>query len=241
MHIMSSIEGTGQLEAGNDISVPSLTSKIRNVLGGYRQRVAEARTVPANDPLKPLFLRNLRYPRAEGSMSLGQAKWLRDFYQNNEDIKQILEIGFNLGHSAVNALTSRPDIAVDSVDIGEHDYIEATAKYVQRRFPHRHKLIIGNSTDVIPALAATGEKYDSVYVDGGHDYETAKADLLNCRRLAHDGTALILDDYMPERHWGVGPYRAWNELVADGLIQQDGIIESQNRRWAIGHYATRNS
>lgn len=216
--------------------------KVRARLGQTRQRVREVRSVPADDPLRPLYVRNLRHMKVEGYMTLAQARWFRDFYSSHPDIKRVLEIGFNLGHSAMNTLASRPDTTVTSVDIGEHGYVRDAARYIGRRFPGRHELVVGDSKDVIPRLAsaAVKESYDLIFIDGGHSYEDAAADLTNCAALADKNTVVILDDYLPERHWGVGPVQAWNELTSAGFITPHEIAGDDTRRWAVGHFALLN-
>jgi len=85
-----------------------------------------------------------------------------------------------------------------------------------------------------------------VFIDGGHDYEVAKADLANMKPLCTGKTAVIMDDLTPWRRWGRGPTRAWTEAIQDGVIRQeqsfqDGkpvdVIEPPGKRsWALGRY-----
>jgi hypothetical protein len=44
-------------------------------------------------------------------------------------------------------------------------------------FPGRHELITGDSRETVPAFADEypTRAFDLIYIDGGHDYEIAKA------------------------------------------------------------------
>jgi len=64
------------------------------------------------------------------------------------------------------------------------------------KYPNRHKLIIGDSTKSVPEYIKNNNdiKFDIIYIDGGHEYNIAKQDLINCHKLAHKNTLVILDD-----------------------------------------------
>lgn len=148
--------------------------------------------------------------------------------------QNILEIGFNAGHSANLFLYINPTSNVLSFDIGEHDYIKIGKEYIDKTYPNRHTLIIGDSTKTIPIYETT-IKYDVIFIDGGHSYEVAKADLLNCKKFAHKDTIVIMDDTMYskvwEKDWTIGPTKAWLECNIITEISHIDFEEGRGISW----------
>ena len=148
---------------------------------------------------------------------------------------KVMEIGFNAGHSAEVFLQNNKSLTLTSFDLNEHDYVIPARGYIDSVFPNRHKLIIGDSRTSIPNYLQKnkGDKFDVIFIDGGHDYEIAKTDMENCFHLAHKDTIVILDDTMFtgcwERDWTIGPTKTWREL-----IQQNKIIEINHKDYREG-------
>lgn len=142
---------------------------------------------------------------------------------SNVDILHILEIGFNAGHSADTFLSS--SLAhVTSFDINTRGSIKYAKEYIDKKYPSRHTLIVGDSTKTIPEYANNNPetKFDVIFIDGGHAYEIANADLLNCKKLAHKNTIVIMDDTIFDMSlsadWSIGPSKAWIEAVLSKFI-----------------------
>ncbi len=190
---------------------------------------------PYNRQLAMAFAR--RFPRAvaaegrmlptEGHMVKAQARFIQRLMARYTWITRVAEVGFNAGHSSYLFLSSRPEVEVVSFDLGEHPYVDMVKELIDRKFPGRHRLVKGDSRTTVPehASAHPGVAYDLVYIDGGHDYEVAKADIANCAALSGPRTLVLMDDLEPSRDYGVGPVRAWGEAIADGLVGDSLLLE----------------
>lgn len=193
------------------------------------------------------YLASLGLKIREGSSTEEELQYLSELTKQIKP-KIIGEVGFNAGYSSYIFLQSYPNSRVVSFDIGEWDYVQSAKDFIDKKFPGRHTLIIGDSRNTIPEYSKNnpGTTFDIVFIDGGHTYDVAKADLLNMQILSNSQTSLVMDDIIPWREFGKGPTRAWTEMIGDGLVIQkelmrDGIkidaIQPPGKRiWALGYY-----
>ena len=185
----------------------------------------------------------------EGFLRLDQAHYLHNLVVRDPAVRTVLEIGFNAGHSSFVFLEARPDVQVISFDLGEHGYVSAAREFIDKRFPGRHQLVLGDSTVTVPQyrLANPDAAFDLAFVDGGHDYDVAIADLRNCQPLVVKDGLVVMDDLLAWRSWGIGPVRAWTEVCEEGLVTpveliQDGRVVANVQRksataaWGLGRY-----
>ena len=85
-------------------------------------------------------------------------------------------------------------------------------------------MIIGDSTITIPEyyINNSSKTFDLIFIDGGHTYEVALADLLNCKKLSHKNTIVIMDDTVYDlslsASWSIGPSKVWGEAITNNQI-----------------------
>ena len=149
--------------------------------------------------------------------------------QVSKKAKNVLEVGFNGGHSAETMLQSSDTSFIVSVDIGFHHYVEFGYYFLKKKYKNRIKLFIGNSKEVLPQLVESNRKFDLIFIDGGHDYDVVKSDLSNAIKLSDSNTLIIVDDvYYPtskdsEAYFDShnhGPTKAWLELIKEQKITE---------------------
>lgn len=155
----------------------------------------------------------------------------------------IMEIGFNAGHSSEVFLATNPSSSVTSFDIGTHYYLGVAKGFIDKQFSGRHTLIIGDSTISVPTFIKKYHTvFDFIFIDGGHSYEVALSDVSNCFHLADSNTIVAIDDVMFNEAYSnsatVGPTKAWDEFVKTGRIVEIGRKEytSTGRGMVWGKY-----
>jgi predicted O-methyltransferase YrrM len=110
----------------------------------------------------------------------------------NKNVKNVMEIGFNAGFSALLMLLSSPHISINCFDLGEHTYTLPCFQKLKETFGDRINITLGDSRET---LKHDNGLYDLIHIDGGHSTEVAESDIMNSYRLSKQGTLLIMDDY----------------------------------------------
>ena len=150
----------------------------------------------------------------EGSVSDKQILFFIEYLILNPKIKNILEIGFNLGSTSAAFLSARNDTTVISIDIGFHGYVNDAKKVIDSSFPNRHTLLIGDSKILMRKIEQLYPEFkpDLILIDGDHIEPTPIIDLRNALYLAHSDTSIILDDCcLKNGHSGV--VQAYLEVI----------------------------
>ncbi len=87
--------------------------------------------------------------------------------------------------------------------------IEAVEELL-KKFKNNVSLIKGNSNIILKKIDMS--KIDYVFLDGGHDYETVKNDLVCCREVIINGGTVLCDDY--DLSYAPGVKKAIDEFVS---------------------------
>ena len=103
----------------------------------------------------------------------------------------IMEIGFNAGHSTLLSFLANPKLSFLSFDIATHKYTVPCAEYLQKHFDLT--FIKGNSRKTVPAYTVK-KKFDLIHIDGGHSQSIASNDVINCKKFAKKKSLLLIDD-----------------------------------------------
>lgn len=179
----------------------------------------------------------------EGHIKKGKKHFFERFIKDHQEIKKILEVGFNAGHSSELFLKERNDTKVLSFDIMHHFYTLLGNDYIEAVFPGRHQLIGGDSNQTVPKYHQEHplEQFDLIFIDGGHTEECAAADIANLKKFAHKNTWVVMDDieeYEDDKiaWWSEGPTNAWNKAIREGVIEEISRERSEEFGWAVGKY-----
>lgn len=105
----------------------------------------------------------------------------------------IMEIGFNAGHSVLLMLIANDDSKITCFDICEHTYTEKCFEYLDSTFPNRLTLIKGDSRKTVPQYTNdTPPKFDLIHIDGGHNPDVTRQDFENSYKMC--SKFIIMDD-----------------------------------------------
>ena len=170
---------------------------------------------------------------SEGHCSEKQFNYLRDLVARCQQIKIVLEIGFNAGHSALAFLSARSDVRVVSVEIGRYEYTLKGKAVVDQQFPGRHTLLIGNSLLLLPQMRELFKDFraDLAFVDGGHDFPVPGADIHHCLQLLQPAGLLLVDDVCQHM---VDVRRAVTEAVAAKRIREaEYVVDTPVQAWLL--------
>jgi hypothetical protein len=139
-------------------------------------------------------------------------KYLIDWVSNNY-CDNILEIGVWRGDTSEALLKSslNPKVKYHGVDLFEESNemiirMESSLKanttdIVKKRLENISKNVVlykGYSKEIFPFLEKSDLKFDLIFIDGGHSYETVKEDFFQYSRLLSSKGAIFLDDYTEE-------------------------------------------
>jgi hypothetical protein len=141
----------------------------------------------------------------------------------------ILEIGFNAGHSCFLQLIANPISQIQIFDDNRHSYTKKCFQYLDVMFPGRLNMILGDSTKMLPNFL-TYRRYDLIHIDGGHDEKIFSLDLENCKQLATKNSLILIDDY-----WIPNIGKTVDSKVSQNLIKRFTLPYETVSKYGILH------
>lgn len=124
----------------------------------------------------------------------------------------ILEVGFNAGHSCALFAYRNKIKNFLIFDIGRWAYTQRCIDYFSSLYQVEY--IKGDSKVTLPNY--TGSlKVELIHIDGGHGVKTCELDIINCKKFANQETLVIIDDANFKRI----------RLLIEKFINEDLIIE----------------
>jgi predicted O-methyltransferase YrrM len=171
-------------------------------------------------------------PFVEGFTIPQQASQLEQFLKEHPELTTIGEIGFNVGMSSAVFLNVRERTRVISFDLGQWPYVGHQKALIDRLWPNRHTLLIGDSRQSVPQFHEIHPEpiFDFVFVDGGHQGDVPYKDVVNMLPLLKPGGIMCIDDVCDE------PYaqtvvQTYNRLLEEKKVEHIIHYKSDPRGW----------
>lgn len=141
--------------------------------------------------------------------------------------RNILEIGFNAGHSSLLFLLANPYSKMTIVDTFQLPYSKKCFNYLQSMFPERLEMIAGDSRDVLPSISRGS--FDLIHYDGGKE-KTLESDFNASLSLTSHDHLLIVDDTQNKQvNEIVNQFKASNLLCSEVFSKENSF--SSKKKW----------
>jgi predicted O-methyltransferase YrrM len=135
---------------------------------------------------------------------------LMDSYVGQFDCPTILEIGVDLGQTSLPLIANLvqakgKNFKYVGIDINLKNNIELQVASINNvrvgnMYPGDEDwnvaFLKSDSLEMLPVLCEAETKFDLILLDGDHNYYTVLNDLKNIENLMHDGSMVIVDDYL---------------------------------------------
>ena len=156
----------------------------------------------------------------EGFITPSQADFLYHFIMLTRP-RLVAETGFHVGHSAcviMKAMEEYGGGTLISFDIAKYEETKKAVEIVKKRFENLHFVEGDTKQTLAGTLAQLFNQnptltLDFCIVDGGHDVETARHDMIVMESLLKPGGYLWLDDFENNIYRNVGVNVAGREFA----------------------------
>jgi predicted O-methyltransferase YrrM len=133
------------------------------------------------------------YSHMSFSVDKGKDNLRKNLISLAKESKNILEIGFNMGHSAILMLTANPDCVIECHDACVNIYTEKCMHYVSQQFPGRIKIVKGNSVSTLRQY--NRQAPDLVHMDGSKVPEIQYLDFIAVSQICRENhTVIVFND-----------------------------------------------
>jgi predicted O-methyltransferase YrrM len=153
-------------------------------------------------------------------------------------IASIAEIGLNAGNSAEHFLKCCPALKkFVSFDINKYPYTAHAVEYFTRYYKGFFEFVPGDSAFTVSEYAKKfpEQKFDLIYIDGDHSYESSMSNLIRCKDLAHSNSLVWINDYnFSDVQRAVVSLQDENFLEIDSIHRTAG--DQGERYWACVRY-----
>lgn len=105
---------------------------------------------------------------------------------------------------------------------------EVWGKHVSPEEQRRVTFLTGTTAKILPRLAASGRRFDLVFIDAGHDLFDVMHDLAYSSLLVSDDGLILMDDFAPQYSFGLGTvvafthakrlFRNASVFASDGMV-----------------------
>ena len=156
-----------------------------------------------------------------------------NLYSVGKVTKNILEIGFNAGHSCLLFLLANPESTIDCFDICMHEYTKKCFDYLSMTFPGRLRLHEGDSKATLPKFKENNPEktFDLIHIDGSHELNDANCDFYNTLYMTTTDTFVIFDDIsLPQMRF------LWDGYVRDKHVKEIYSLIVEDDPHIIGKY-----
>jgi len=156
--------------------------------------------------------------------------------------QNIMEIGFNAGHSTLLFLLSNPNSKITLFDLCEHKYTQECFDLLDKYFPNRLSLIKGDSRVTLSQFIKENPstKFDLIHIDGGHFGNTPYLDFYYSNQLSNgyiifDDTNLtninhIFEEFIIKGGFGT-EVKLYETYFWQHRIIQKNILDNQKFSW----------
>lgn len=118
---------------------------------------------------------------------------IQDIVQHIKIDYEVLEIGFNFGHTSEGILNNT-NCSLTTVDNFSHMYSWVARAFMKNKYKNRITFYKGNSVNILKKLISNGKRYDLIFIDGGHTYEVCLEDIKNSLLLLKSKSFLLIDN-----------------------------------------------